>query len=93
MPNVPTFEEAGVAGMNSSTQWGVYGPKGLSADIVVKLNSAFNEALKDPKVQERAASLGYVTAGGSPEDFVKLTRSEIEKWADVIKSANIKISN
>ena len=93
MPDVPTFDEAGLAGMNSSTVWGVYGPKDLPSEVVETLNHAFNEALKDATVQERAKSLGYVTEGGTPAEFTELTQSEIAKWRDLIQSANISITN
>ncbi|MBB5215628.1 Bug family tripartite tricarboxylate transporter substrate binding protein [Parapusillimonas granuli] len=92
MPNVPTFDEAGLANVNSSTQWGVYGPRNLPADIVAKLNHAFNEALKDPAVKERVVGLGYALQGGTPAEFEALTKSEIEKWRNLITAAKISIN-
>lgn len=91
MPNVPTFDEAGLANVNSSSQWGVYGPKGLPADVVTKINAAFNEALKDPAVIERVKGLGYTLAGGSPQEFKAFTKEEMDKWGAIIKAANISI--
>lgn len=92
MPNVPTFDQAGLANVNSSTQWGVYGPKNLPADVVEKLNFAFNEALKDPAVKERVAGLGYVLQGGTPAEFEALTKSEMDKWNKLITAAKISIN-
>jgi tripartite-type tricarboxylate transporter receptor subunit TctC len=92
MPNVPTFDEAGLANVNASTQWGVYGPKNLPAEVVKKLNHAFNEALKDPAVQERVVGLGYVLQGGTAADFQALTTSELDKWNKLITTAKITIN-
>lgn len=92
MPDVPTFDQAGLANVNSSTQWGVYGPKNLPADVVAKLNHAFNEALKDPAVKERVVGLGYVLRGGTPAEFEALTKSELEKWNKLITAAKISIN-
>ena len=91
MPNVPTFDEAGLKNVDSSSQWGVYAPKGTDPAVIEKLNKAFNEALKDPSVQERVKGLGYTLAGGSPEQFKTFTKAEIDKWNAIIKSANISI--
>ncbi|CAM3862984.1 Bug family tripartite tricarboxylate transporter substrate binding protein [Bordetella tumulicola] len=92
MPNVPTFDEAGLANVNASTQWGVYGPKNLPTDVVEKLNHAFNEALKDPTVKERVLGLGYVLQGGTANEFQALTASELDKWNKLITAAKITIN-
>lgn len=92
MPDVPTFDEAGLANVNASTQWGVYGPKNLPADVVEKLNHAFNEAIKDPAIKERVLGLGYVLQGGTAAEFKTLTAAEFEKWNKLITTAKITIN-
>jgi tripartite-type tricarboxylate transporter receptor subunit TctC len=91
MPNVPTFSEAGLPGVEASSQWGVLGPAGLPQDVVNKINQAFNKVLQDPSVIEKVIGLGYITAGGTPTDYANLTNSEIAKWKKVVDTAGIKI--
>jgi len=57
---------------------------------VLKLNQEINAALTDPKIKSRIAELGASTLPGSPADFGKLIADETEKWAKVIRAANIK---
>jgi tripartite-type tricarboxylate transporter receptor subunit TctC len=92
VPNVPTFDQAGLAGVDSSSQWTVLGPAGMSADVIKKINEAFNQAMKDPAIQKRVDDLGYTVAGGSPVQAGKLIGDEIAKWKKIISAANININ-
>lgn len=92
VPNVPTFDQAGLAGVDSSSQWTLLGPAGMPADIVTKINDAFNQAMKDPAIQKRVDDLGYTVAGGSPPQAAKLIADEIAKWKKIISAANININ-
>src|SRR5262249_8741425 len=65
-------------------------PKNTPAAIVDKLNREINAGLADPKMKARLADLGGTVLGGSPAEFGKLIADETEKWAKVIKSADIK---
>jgi tripartite-type tricarboxylate transporter receptor subunit TctC len=89
LPDVPTIAEF-VPGYESGSFYGIGAPKGTSADIVDKLNKEINAGLADPALKARLAELGSSPFAGSPDDFGKLVASETEKWAKVIKSANIK---
>jgi tripartite-type tricarboxylate transporter receptor subunit TctC len=91
MPNVPTFAESGLPGVEASSQWGVLGPAGLPPAVINKINQAFNKVLRDPSVIEKVIGLGYTTAGGTPADYANLTNSEIAKWKKVVDTAGIKI--
>jgi len=91
MPNVPTFAESGLPGVEASSQWGVLGPAGLPQAVINKINQAFNKVLRDPSVIEKVIGLGYTTAGGTPADYANLTNSEIAKWKKVVDTAGIKI--
>ena len=79
-----------VPGYESSVRFGVGAPKNTPAAIVDKLNREINAGLADPKMKARLADLGGTVLGGSPAEFGKLIADETEKWAKVIKSANIK---
>ena len=77
-------------GYEASTWYGVGAPKATPAEIVDKLNKEINAALDDPKMKARLAELGGVVLPGSPAQFGKLIAEETEKWAKVIRAANIK---
>ena len=66
-------------------------PKDTPPTIIGKLNVEINAALADPKMKARFADLGGMVLPGSPADFGKLIRDETEKWAKVIRAANIKL--
>jgi tripartite-type tricarboxylate transporter receptor subunit TctC len=79
-----------VPGYEASIWWGIGAPKETPAEIVDKLNKEINAALDDPKMKARFADLGGVALRGSPAEFGKLIANETEKWAKVIRAANIK---
>ena len=91
LPDVPTLAEAGVPGFDVSSWYGIYAPAGLPQDMLAKLNAAFNEALRTPEIRERLASQGWTVVGGTPEQFSAHTQAELERWARVVKSANVRI--
>jgi tripartite-type tricarboxylate transporter receptor subunit TctC len=89
LPDVPTVAEF-LPGYDSSAFYGIGAPKGTPAAIVDTLNKEINTGLADPALKARLADLGSSPFAGSPDDFGKLVAGETEKWAKVIKSANIK---
>src|SRR5262249_50739138 len=89
LPDVPTVGEF-VPGYEASTWSGVGAPKATPAEIVDKLNKEVNTALADPKMKARLADLGGTMLALSPADFGKLIADETEKWAKVVRDANIK---
>jgi len=91
VPDVPTFDEAGLPGVDSSTHWQMLAPAGTPREAIQRLNTEINKVLKDPGIAERVAGLGYVPAGGTPEDLSRLDVEEIAKWRKVIQAANISI--
>jgi tripartite-type tricarboxylate transporter receptor subunit TctC len=64
---------------------------GTPADVIARLNKALNEAVAEPDVKSRMASLGDAVMPRSSADFGKLVQQDVAKWADVIHSANIKL--
>ena len=89
LPDMPTVGEF-VPGYEASTWYGIGAPKNTPAEIIDKLNKEINAALADPKIKARLADLGGTVLAGSPADFGKLIADETEKWAKVIRAANIK---
>jgi tripartite-type tricarboxylate transporter receptor subunit TctC len=80
-----------VPGFESSTWFSIGAPKKTPAEIIDKLNKEINAALADPKIMARLADLGGTVIAGSPADLEKLITDETEKWAKVIRAANITI--
>ena len=89
LPDIPAVGEF-VPGYEASQFQGLVAPKNTLADIVDKLNREINAGLADPKLKARFADLGLTVFPGSPADFGKLIADETEKWAKVIRTANIK---
>jgi len=89
LPNTPTLAEF-VSGYEASTWFGLAAPKKTPLEIVDKLNNEVNACLSDPKLLAQLADLGTIPISMSPADFGKLIADEIDKWAKVIKTANIK---
>jgi tripartite-type tricarboxylate transporter receptor subunit TctC len=90
LPNLPTVSEF-VPGYEASGWNGLCAPKSTPAEIIAKLNGAVTSSLGDPKIKARFADLGASTLAGSPMEFSKLIASETEKWAKVIRAANVKV--
>ncbi len=89
LPDIPTIGEF-VPGYEASSIFGLGAPKSTPAEIVDRLNKEINAALVDPKFKAQLANLDGTVLGGSPADFGKLLADETEKWAKVIRTANIK---
>ena len=89
LPDVPTVSEF-LPDFEASAWNGVGAPRNTPADIVDKLNKEINAGLADSKIKTRIAELGGTTLGGSPADFSSHVAAETEKWAKVIRAANIK---
>lgn len=90
-PNLPTMQEAGVAGYEAGSWFGLLAPAGTPRDIVQKLSAETARILKLPEVNERLTALGASPVGGTPEEFAAFIRSEQAKWRKVIQQANIKL--
>jgi tripartite-type tricarboxylate transporter receptor subunit TctC len=89
LPDIPTVGDF-VPGYESSQWCGVGAPKNTPAEIVDKLNKEINAALADPKLKARLADLGGVPLPMTAADFEKLIAADTEKWAKVVRAANIK---
>jgi tripartite-type tricarboxylate transporter receptor subunit TctC len=92
-PDIPTVDEAGLAGFYISVWHGLWAPKGTSKDVVATLATAVGDALVHPTIAKRLGSLGQEIAGQSPQPqqaLAKLQKAEIEKWWPIIKASNVR---
>jgi tripartite-type tricarboxylate transporter receptor subunit TctC len=89
LPEIPSMSEF-LPGYEASGWNGLGAPLHTPAEVIDKLNAETNAALTDPKFRARLTELGGTPLPGSPADFARLFREETEKWAKVIKFADIK---
>ena len=91
MPDVPTIAEAGVPGYEMSPWIGVFVPTGTSKELIAKLNSEINRALKAPDVSNLLSSNALDALGGTPEEFDVRIKADYEKYAKLIKLTGAKV--
>jgi len=91
LPDVPTFAEAGLTGMNAVTWFGVVAPPGTPADLANRYQGMLAEILGQDDVRQRFAEQGAVPRGWPTQQTGAFIRTESEKWHSVIKSANIRL--
>ena len=91
LPDVPTLEEAGLKGFNIGTWFGVLAPAGTPKDIVAKLNTEMVKVIQSPDFKKRMAEIGANPIGNTPEQMATQVREETEKFAKLVKAANVTI--
>jgi tripartite-type tricarboxylate transporter receptor subunit TctC len=91
LPAVPTVSESGLPGYDVSSWYGMYCAAGTPGTIVTKLNAEIAAALRAPDVTERLSSLGAQPKPTSPEEFGRITRDEIKKWAKVVQESGARV--
>ena len=88
---MPTIAESGLPAFEASSWFGVLAPAGTPKDIVDKLSQAIVKSLQTAEIRERLASQGADAVGNTPEQFSVHIRSEIDKWAKVVKASGAKV--
>ncbi|TRM50818.1 tripartite tricarboxylate transporter substrate binding protein [Achromobacter sp. LC458] len=92
LPDLPTLSEQGLTGYDVSVFFGIVAPKGTPADVVDTLNRAFKTALSDPAIEQTLRSQGIVAAEDqTPQGLAAFITTEVPKWRELIKSANVSI--
>ena len=87
LPQVPTLVESGFPDFTHDAWTGVVAPAGTPADVVNTLNRAINEGLQSTEMKENLARFSAIAKGGTPQDFAAFMRSELPKWAELVKLA------
>ena len=93
LPDVPTMAEAGYPDVNVSLWSGIFAPAATPPAIVAKLQKATNEAIADPGVSAKLKALAVNPGGATPEQFQQIITSDIAKFGDVVKAANLKFED
>ena len=91
LPDVPTVAESGMPNFDATSWFGIVTRSGVPKDIVQKLNTELNRAIRLPDVRERLENLSATPAGRTPEQFEAYIRSERIKWAKVIKDSGARV--
>ena len=90
-PELPTFAESGLGGYALENWYGALAPAGTPREIVNKLNAEIVKALQLPDVKERLTSQGFETRTSTPDEFAAFLKSEIVKWAGIVKASGAKV--
>ena len=91
LPDVPTVAESGVPGYDTAVWWGFVGRTGMPADLTEKIYKDLTVVLRDPAVVDYLNRTGSTAVGSSPKEFDAYMRAEADKWAPVLKDANITV--
>ncbi len=88
--DIPTIAESGLPGYELSPWFGVVAPAGVPKEIVSRLNAVIGDSLKSADMLQRLGVLGYEPLGGTPEQFAATIKTDIAKYAKIVKDAGIK---
>jgi tripartite-type tricarboxylate transporter receptor subunit TctC len=91
LPDVPTFEEAGLKGYNATGWQGIFVAAGTPKEIVAKLNDALVKVMSDKDVQDKFVANGAEPTPRPTDEFTKYVAAEIDKWTQIAKAANVKV--
>ena len=91
LPNVPTFKEVGLEPVNRMAFYGIYGPKGLSKEVVDKVSAAAKKTLEDPAVKKRIEDTGSLIVANSPDEFAAQIKAEFEVYKQVVAKQKLKL--
>jgi tripartite-type tricarboxylate transporter receptor subunit TctC len=91
LPDVPTIDESGYPGFEATTWHGIVAPAGTPRPVIDILHKAFTTALNDPDVKRQLTNLGVDVETSTPEAFGAYIKSEIPKWAEIIKASGAKV--
>jgi tripartite-type tricarboxylate transporter receptor subunit TctC len=89
--DVPTLQEAGVTGFESSTDMALFGPAGVPAPIVARISEAVRAAVTDPAFRQQIIAQGADPVGSTPAEFAAYWPRELDKWGTLIRTRNIRM--
>jgi tripartite-type tricarboxylate transporter receptor subunit TctC len=92
-PDIPTVTESAVPGYSATTWYGLFAPGGTPRAIVDRLNAEMHQVLAEPAVKSKLLEQGFETTPTTPDEFSALLKTEIVKWADVVKASGLQASS
>ena len=92
LPQVPTVQESGIPDFDVVSWYGLMAPAGTPTAVLERVHQAMGKTLRLDEVRNRLAELGAETVGNPPAEFAQELRAEFLKWAEVIRTAKIKVS-
>lgn len=90
LPDVPTMQEAGLAGYEATSWFSIAAPAGTPAAVIARLNAAANEVLQSPLIRDGLAKQGLQVHGGTPEDAARHLRAEVDRWGAAVRRSGAK---
>ena len=90
LPNVPTVAESGLPGFEMVSWYGIWGPAKLPKELAERISTEVAKALRSPLASQRLGEQGFEVVGSTPEQFAAYIKSEVSKYAQIVKDANIK---
>ena len=90
-PDVPTVQEAGVKGYETTAWGGIVGPNGMSAEVVTRLNTEINRILTVPAVRAKYNQMAFETTTSPPNLLMTMAKLESQRWAEVVKRSGAKV--
>lgn len=91
LPEVPTFIESGLKGVDSGTYWGALAPPATPGEVIQVLNATMAKVLRMPDIRQRLVNLAFDPIGSTPEEHAASIRAEMAKWARVVREAKIRL--
>ena len=91
LPNIPTIAESGLPGFNISTWYGMWAPASTPSTIVEKLSLEISQITRLPEIREKFLSLGAEPVGNTAEEFAAFNKSELAKWARIVKQSGARV--
>lgn len=91
LPDVPTFAEAGMKGMETGTWFGFLAPAGTPQAVITRVNAEVNRLLQDPVFRARVIGMGLEPLGGTTKQFADFWDAEIQRWAEIIKFSGVQL--
>jgi len=90
-PELPTVAESGLPEYEVQTWYGIWFPRGVSREILVRWNKEINSMVSEPRLAQRFVQQGLEPAPGSPDDFARVLNRDVERWKRVVEGAAVKV--
>jgi tripartite-type tricarboxylate transporter receptor subunit TctC len=91
LPDVPTMQQAGLAGFEATSWQGIFAPAGTPAPVLARLQAEIAKAMASPAIRDTFAQQGFIVESTTPDDFAAFVAREVAKWAEVVRAGNVRV--